>query len=175
MCLFSLATFKIFPFVSDIQMFNCNTSWHGFPWVYSVWCLFNFLNLYIVSFTKFGKFSLLFLQEVYLFYFLSPCPFETLMIWMLDILLLSYRSLSLCLSCVNIFFFSVVKIGWVLVFSLSSSSLIWSPVISALLLSPSSKFFYLLFFSSSISTWKLLQLLFLSWDFLFVHLFQENL
>lgn len=91
------------------------------------------------------SFHLLFLQKVSLFYFLSPCPFETLMIWMLDALLLSYRSLSLCLSFVNIFF-SVVKISWIVLFCLSSSSLILSSVISALLLSPSNKFFYLLFY-----------------------------
>lgn len=125
-------------FLGFILFGVCSASW--------IWTLCLLPNM--------ESFHLLFLQKVSLFYFLSPCPFETLMIWMLAILLLSYRSLSLCLSFVNIFFPLLLKLAEL--YCSVCPQVLWYYPLSSLLYywAHLTSFFVILFFSSIISTWN---------------------
>lgn len=61
---FHVAAFMIFSFAFDFWQFNYDVFQHGVLGLYLVWGWLNFLNLKLMSFTSFGKFSVIISSSV---------------------------------------------------------------------------------------------------------------
>lgn len=139
----------------------------------SIWGLLAFLNLWIMSFIQFWKFSSIISSKTYSSASSSPCG--TLIIGLqLHIwknLTLSHRILRLCSCYFQNFPFSLLQMEKISI-NLSSSSLFIPSVIFILLLGLCSDFLKsdIVFFSSRISFSFFLHLVFLSWEFLYFHI-----
>lgn len=116
-------------FVFSFQKFNYDVYWHGF--LGFILFRVSWISM-LMFFIKFGKFLVIVFSNVYSF-FLCPLLSWTPMIWMLDILLLVHRSLRLWSLFPNLF--SIIHIGWILLFCphvhwFIISTLLWAHLVS---------------------------------------------
>lgn len=131
----SLAAFKNFSLSLLLKILFMIFFWCGFVWAYPMWDLLFFWIDRSLWFLIFGKFSL-FPQVVFKLHSFSFSS-GTLMVWMFNLLLLSHKSKALFIFFQSGFCFSE-RVNFIF---LSSTSMILSYFISALLLTPSSTYF----------------------------------
>lgn len=78
-------------FIFGLLQFNCYVFTHGFLWVYPNWDSVNFFIYKFTSFIHLGSFQPLFLQI-----FLLPQSLSSFWTYLLDLLILSNKTLRLC-------------------------------------------------------------------------------
>lgn len=129
---------------------------HGFWW--QIFCYFSLATFKIFSLSPVFRNGILHVLGIFLWAYLVWDSYSfflcrTLMAWIVNLLLLSYRSLMTC-SFFSFFFLFFVDCSDWLIFILSSVHY-FSLVHSILLLSPSTKLFisFIIFFSSKFLFW----------------------
>lgn len=127
--------------VFSFQKFDYDVPWHRFLWICLVWCLLNFLNLWVYVLCQ--------IWEVFSHYSqhmtcpLSLSPFLP-SLWRCASVRSFIRVLQVPEALFILFFFQFISsllLDWVISFVLFSSSLILSSVLSILLLSTSIEYF----------------------------------
>lgn len=98
-------------FVFSFKKFNYDVYWHGF--LGFILFRVSWISM-LMFFIKFGKFSVIISSNVHSFFPLFPLLSWTPVIWMLAILLWAQRSLRLWSLFLNLF--SIIHIGWILLF-----------------------------------------------------------
>ena len=107
-CIFSSRCFCDFPFVTDFQQLNYDVPWCEFLYVYLIWCLMTFVDVWICSFLLISTFIIIisssifpFLEHNYMYYIvqlLDTSPQLTA-----DLFIHFRLFFSVCASCSIIF------------------------------------------------------------------------
>lgn len=145
-----LAAFKSFFLILDFQQFDYNVPWNGFLCFYPAYSLLSFLVLRFIVFIKIGKvFAIISFIHKYFFCFpLSLFPSGSLITHMLDCLLLSTGHWDF-VNLKNVYFLLCASF-WIVSIFMSSSSLIFPPVVPNLLSFTSNEFFFQKLYLSSL-------------------------